>query len=86
MEADRCASGNSAGLAGGQNRLAVARSDLQVIESAWIELGLLSKHGELTEIGSMLSPDSMWEDRFLYWTGPQSEAWNEAEKRLRIQS
>ena len=30
----------------------------------------------------MLSPDGMWEDRFLYWTGPQSEAWNEAEKRL----
>ena len=71
-----------AGLAGGQNRLAVATSDLQVIKSAWIELGLLSKHGELTGIGSMLSPDGMWEDRFLYWTGPQSEAWNEAEKRL----
>ena len=72
-----------AGLAGGENRLAVAASDFQVVESAWIELGLRSKTGELTETGRMLAPGGLWEDRFLYWTGPQFDAWAEAEERLK---
>jgi hypothetical protein len=72
-----------AGLAGGENRLTVAASDLQVLESAWIELGLRSKTGEMTEIGRMLAPAGLWEDRFLYWTGLQFDAWTEAEERLK---
>lgn len=72
-----------AGLAGGENRLAVASSDHQVLESAWIELGLRSKAGELTRIGRMLAPGGAWEDRFLYWTGPQFDPWKEAEERLK---
>jgi len=72
-----------AGLAGGENRLAVASSDHQVLESAWIELGLISNTGELTQTGRMLAPGGVWEDRFLYWTGPQFEPWTEAEERLK---
>ncbi|MEC8742841.1 MAG: methyltransferase, partial [Candidatus Thermoplasmatota archaeon] len=72
-----------AGLAGGENRLAVTASDLEVLESAWIELGLRSKTRGLTQTGRMLAPGGVWEDRFLYWTGPQFDPWTEAEERLK---
>jgi len=72
-----------AGLAGGENRLAMTASDLEVLQSAWTELGLCSKTGELTQTGRMLAPGGTWEDRFLYWTGPQFEPWAEAEERLK---
>ena len=71
-----------AGLAGGENRLAVTEVDLKVLESAWMELGLRSKTGDLTQTGRMLAPGGAWEDRFLYWTGPQFDPWTEAEERL----
>lgn len=71
-----------AGLAGRENRIELSESDLEVLESAWMELGLRSKTGDLTETGRMLSPGGVWEDRLLYWTGPQFDPWTEAEERL----
>lgn len=71
-----------AGIAGGGQTIAVDPDDLKVLKSAWIEMGLLTSTGELSEVGERLSPGRIWEDRFLYWTGPQLDAWNEAERRL----
>ena len=70
------------GLAGGEPVNSISGADRIVLERAWIELGLISENGVLSVLGEKLRPNRKWRDRFLYWTGPQLEAWINSEKRL----
>ena len=70
------------GLAGGESVNSISKADRLVIQQAWIELGLISENGNLTLLGEKLKPKRKWRDRFLYWTGPQLEAWVNSEERL----
>ena len=70
------------GLAGGGPVNSISIADRVVLEQAWIELGLITENGILTLLGEKLKPNKKWRDRFLYWTGPQFEAWINSEKRL----
>jgi hypothetical protein len=70
------------GLAGGEPVNSISGADRIVLERAWIELGLISENGVLSVLGEKLKPNRKWRDRFLYWTGPQLEAWINSEKRL----
>ena len=47
-----------------------------------MEMGLLDSDAELTERGLKLVEGEVWRDRFLYWTGPQFDAWAEGQARL----
>ncbi len=62
--------------------LSLSESDLKVVRDAWVNLGLLGSHGELTPLGRTLSSSEELLDRALYWTGPQLIPWIEGEKRL----
>ena len=42
----------------------------------------ISETGALSVLGEKLKPNRKWRDRFLYWTGPQLEAWINSEERL----
>lgn len=70
------------GLAGSEPTNSLHDEDRRVLEQAWIELGLISENGILTLLGEKLKPNRKWRDRFLYWTGPQLEAWIDSENRL----
>lgn len=70
------------GLAGDKPVNSISAGDRVVLEQAWIELGLISENGVLSVLGEKLKPNRNWRDRFLYWTGPQLEAWINSEKRL----
>ena len=70
------------GLAGGVPVMSISNEDLKVLEQSWIELGLITENRKLTFLGEKLKPDLKWRDRFLYWTGPQMDAWVESEDRL----
>jgi hypothetical protein len=70
------------GLADGEPTYSLNDEDRRVLIHAWIELGLISENGILTLLGEKLKPNRKWRDRFLYWTGPQLEAWVDSEKRL----
>ena len=70
------------GLAGGEPIISILEADRVVLERAWIELGLITENGVLSVLGEKLKPNRKWRDRFLYWTGPQFEAWIASEKRL----
>lgn len=70
------------GLADGEPTNSLHDEDRRVLEQAWIELGLISENGILTLLGEKLKPNRKWRDRFLYWTGPQLEAWIDSENRL----
>jgi len=70
------------GLAGGEPVNSISEVDRIVLERSWVELGLISENGGLSVLGEKLKPNRKWRDRFLYWTGPQLEAWINSEKRL----
>ena len=70
------------GIHGGQPCFEVNDEIVEIVKSSWVNLGLLDREGSLTLLGSAIQPDSVWEKRFLYWTGVQLRPWLNAEGRL----
>jgi len=71
-----------AGLTSRESVLTLLESDLNVVQDAWKNLGLLDCQGYLTTLGQTLSSSEELLDRALYWTGPQLTPWLEGENRL----
>jgi len=71
-----------AGLTSRESVLSLSESDLKVVRDAWVNLGLLGPHSDLTPLGRTLSSSEELLDRALYWTGPQLIPWIEGENRL----
>lgn len=70
------------GIHGGQPSFEVNDEIAEIVKSSWVHLGLLDRKGSLTPLGSAIQPDSVWEKRFLYWTGVQLKPWLTPEERL----
>ena len=75
-----------AGLTAHAAELHLEIHEREILEGAWVNLGLLDNELNLTEIGDHLSSSEMLIDRALYWTGPQLRPWIEGELRLSDQS
>jgi len=71
-----------AGLTSRDSVLSASKSDLKVIEDAWINIGLQYSSGELTPLGQALSSSEELLDRAMYWTGPQLTPWIEGVNRI----
>lgn len=70
------------GIHGGQPCFEVNDETVEIVKSSWVNLGLLDRKGSLTLLGSAIQPDSVWEKRFLYWTGVQLKPWLNPDERL----
>lgn len=73
------------GIHGGHPQFEVDAASIEIVKDSWVELGLMDTTYQLTSLGTSLLPGSIWEKRFLYWTGPQLEPWLSTKTRLSTQ-